>query len=127
MWISRLEEYVRESREALLQAQEHEKDMQARMQDEIIKQVQIAMSAQRQASDLGININISPPDQLKSSCTSTELPNQDDVMLCFPVDDITASFTSCELHNPKENGTIMVALGVFLLQILPKHQESKGQ
>ena len=45
--ISILEEYVRESREALLQAQEREKDMQARMQDEIIKQVQIAMSAQR--------------------------------------------------------------------------------
>ena len=42
-----LEEFVRESREALLQAQEREKDMQARMQDEIIKQVQIAMSAQR--------------------------------------------------------------------------------
>jgi len=55
-----LEEYVRESREALLQAQERKKDMQARMQDEIIKQVQIAMSAQRQASDPGININISP-------------------------------------------------------------------
>ena len=35
--ISRLEEYIRESREALLQAHEHEKDMQARMQDEIIK------------------------------------------------------------------------------------------
>ena len=58
--INRLEEYVRESREALLQAQEREKDMQARIQDEIIKQVQIAMSAQRQASDAGININISP-------------------------------------------------------------------
>ena len=82
-----MEEYVLESREALLQAQEREKDMQARMQDEIIKQVQIAMSAQRQASDLGINI-ISPPDQLKSSCASRELPNQDDAMLRFPVDDI---------------------------------------
>ena len=58
--ISRLEELVHESREALLQAQEREKDMQARMQDEIIKQVQIAMSAQWQASDPGININISP-------------------------------------------------------------------
>ena len=45
MRISRLEEYVRESRKALLQAQESEKDMQARMQDEIIRQVQIAMSA----------------------------------------------------------------------------------
>ena len=67
----------------------------------------------RQASDLGININISPPDQLKSSCASTELPNQDDAMLHFPMDDITAPFTSCELHIPKENATIMVALGVF--------------
>ena len=71
------------------------------------------MSAQRQASDPEININISPPDQLKTSCASTELPNQDDAMLHFPVDDITASFTSCELHIPKENATIMVALGVF--------------
>ena len=43
--ISKLEELVRESREVLLQAQEREKNMQARMQDEIIKQVQIAMSA----------------------------------------------------------------------------------
>ena len=57
-----MEEYVHESREALLQAQEREKDMQARMQDEIIKQVQIAMSAQSQASDPEININISPPN-----------------------------------------------------------------
>ena len=56
-----MEEYVRESRKALLQAQEREKDKQARMQDKIIKQVQIAMSAQRQASDPGMNINISPP------------------------------------------------------------------
>ena len=71
------------------------------------------MSVQRQASDAGININISPPDQLKSSCASTELPNQDDVMLRFPTDDITAPFTSCELHIPKGNATIMVALGVF--------------
>ena len=42
-----MEEFVRESWEALLQAQEREKDMQARMHEEIIKQVQIAMSAQR--------------------------------------------------------------------------------
>jgi hypothetical protein len=34
-------------------------------------------------------------------------------MLRFPVDDITAPFTPCELHIPKENATIMVALGVF--------------
>ena len=55
-----MEELVRESWEVLLEAQEREKDMHARMHDEIRKQVQIAMSAQRQASDPGININISP-------------------------------------------------------------------
>ena len=56
---------------------------------------------------------LAPPDQLKSSCASTKLPKQDDAMLYFPVDDITAPFTSCELHIPKGNTTIMVALGVF--------------
>ena len=55
-----MEEYVHESWEAFLQAQEREKDIQARMPDKIIKQVQIVKSVQRQASDLGININISP-------------------------------------------------------------------
>ena len=49
----------------------------------------------------------------QSSCTSTELPNQDDAMLRFPVDDITAPFTSCDLHIPKGNAIIMVALDVF--------------
>ena len=34
-------------------------------------------------------------------------------MLCFPVADVTAPFTSCELHIPKENAIIMVALSVF--------------
>ena len=29
------------------------------------------------------------------------------------MDDITAPFTSCELHIPKDNATIMVALSVF--------------
>ena len=121
-----MEEYVRESREALLQAQGREKDMQARMHDEIRKQVQIAMSAQRQTSDPGINI-ISLPDQLKSSCASMELPNQDDVMLRFPVDDITAPFTSCELHIPKGNATIRVALGIFSPPDPTKTPESMGQ
>ena len=49
----------------------------------------------------------------KNRCASTKLPNQDDAMLRFPVDDITAPFTSYELHIPKENATIMVAIGVF--------------
>jgi hypothetical protein len=32
--------------------------------------------------------------------------------MCFPVDDITASLTSCELHIPEGNATVKVATGV---------------
>ena len=46
--------------EMVLEAKEREKAMEARMQEEIRKQVQIAMSVQRQASEPGINVNISP-------------------------------------------------------------------
>ena len=88
--------------------------MQARMHDEIRKQVQIAMSAQRQASEPGMNVNISPPDQLKSSCASTELPKQDDTALRFPVDDVTTPMTSIELHVPR-GMTQSRLLSVFLL------------
>ena len=88
--------------------------MQARMQDEIIKQVEIAMSAQRQASDPGMNINISPPGQLKSSYASTELPKQDDTALRFPVDDVTTPMTSIELYVPR-GMTQSRSLSVFLL------------
>jgi hypothetical protein len=49
--------------EMVLQAQEREKEMEARMQEEIRKQVQIAMSAQRQASEPGMNVNIRPLGQ----------------------------------------------------------------
>jgi hypothetical protein len=87
--------------EMMLQAQEREKAMEARMQEEIRKQVHIAMSAQRQASEPRMNDNISPPSQLKSSCASTELLNQDDTALRFPVD------------VPRGNDIIKVVVDVF--------------
>jgi len=71
--------------QAVLQAEERAKALEETMHEKIKRQVQIAISAQRQASDLGMNVDISPPGKLKSSCASTELPNQDDVALRFPV------------------------------------------
>jgi hypothetical protein len=85
--------------EMVLQAQEREKAMEARMLEEIRKQVQRAMSAQRQA--------------LEPRMVSTKLPNQDDAALRFPVDDVITPMTSIELHVPRGNDTIKVAVGVF--------------
>jgi len=99
--LQRLEEAVRK-------AQERKKNLEARMHEEIRRQVQIAVSASKQASEPGINISQSV--QLKSSCTSTEIPNQGDTGLRFPVDDVTEPCTTCELHIPKENSTIKVAI-----------------
>ena len=48
--LQRLEEAVRE-------AQEREKNLKARMQEEIRRQVQIALSASKQASEPGIDIS----------------------------------------------------------------------
>jgi hypothetical protein len=59
--------------------------------------------------------NISPGSaQLKSSCASTEMPmrQDDDAGMRFPVDDITAPLTSCELHILEGNATVKVATGV---------------
>jgi hypothetical protein len=81
------------------------------MQEEIRRQVKIAVSASKQASEPGIDI--SPPAQMKSSCTSMEIPNQRDTGLRFPVDDITEPCTSCELHISKGNSTIKVAIGLI--------------
>lgn len=109
----RMEEMVLESREVAREAVEREKALEAKMNEEIKRQVQIAVSSiQRQtASEPGVNIN--PPNQLKSSCASTEVPViQDDAGLRFPVDDITDPLTTCELHIPEGNATVMVAIGV---------------
>ena len=81
------------------------------MQEEIKRQVQLAMSQMQSQSTPGVTI--SPVGQMKSSCASTELPViQDDAGLRFPVDDITEPLTKCELHIPDGNASIMVAVGV---------------
>ena len=42
-----------------------------------------------------------------------ELPDAiKDAKLRFPMDDVTEPFTSCELHIPKDDGTVKVAIGV---------------
>jgi hypothetical protein len=86
------------------------KNLEARMQEEIRRQVQIAVSASKQASE-PCTVNC-PPAQWKSSCASTEIPNQGDTGLRFPVDDVPEPCTSCELHIPKGNSTIKVAIGL---------------
>jgi hypothetical protein len=80
------------------------------MNEEIKRQVQIAVSSLQRSLSEPTAVNISPPGQLKSSCASTEVPvPQDDARLRFPVDDITAPFTTCELHIQEGNATVMVA------------------
>ena len=82
------------------------------MQEEIKRQVQLAMSQMQSQSTP--RVTISPIGQMKSSCASTKLPViQDDAGLRFPVDDITEPLTTCELHIPNgNNASIMVAVGV---------------
>jgi hypothetical protein len=92
----------------VLDAKRREEEMEARMQEEVKRQVQIAMSSQGLTIAPGTNI-LSPANQtLRSSCASTELPKQDER---FPVDDID-KLTACELHIPNDDGTVMVATGV---------------
>ena len=91
----------------VIDAQRREEEMKRTMQEEIRRQVQIQLSSQGLAPPLATNV--SPPEHtLKSSCASTELPKQDER---FPVDDIDA-LTPCELHIPKDGGTMMVATGL---------------
>jgi hypothetical protein len=111
--IRRLEEYVLESRVAVREAVEREKALEARMNEKIKKQVQIALSFIQRQTTSAPRVNISPPGQLRSSCASTELPIiQDDVGLRFPVDDITEPLRTCELHIPQGNATVMVVISV---------------
>jgi len=92
---------VMESREAAREAIAREKALEERMNEEIKRQVQMAVSSMQRQTALEPIVNISPPSQLKSSCASTEMPTiQDDVGLHFPVDDITEPLTTCELHIP---------------------------
>ena len=85
--------------------------LEDRMHEEIKKQVQIYVTASKRASSEP-GINISPSAQLKSSCASVQIPNQGDKGVRFPVDDITEPCTSCELHIPKDNSTVKVAIGI---------------
>ena len=84
------------------------------MQEEIKRQVQLAMSQMQSQSTPGVTI--SPIGQMKSSCAYTELPViQGDARLHFPIDDITEPLTTCELHIPDgNNASIMVAVGLYL-------------
>jgi hypothetical protein len=107
-----LETNVLETQEALVRSMEREKAMEARMQEEVKRQVQIALSAMKGVSS-GPGVNISPPQQLKSSCASTELPIiQHDAPQHFPVDDVTEPLTPCELHIAEGDGSVMVATAV---------------
>ena len=82
---------------------------------EIKRQVQAANSSLTRGvatSSQPADINISPLGQLKSSCTSTEVPTaQADAKLRFPVDDLTEPVNSCELHISEGTRT-KVAVGV---------------
>jgi hypothetical protein len=48
----------------------------------------------------------------------------DDARMRFPVDDVTAPLTSCELHIPEGNATVKVDIGLYLLSTPPRHQGS---
>ena len=84
-----------------------------RMNEEIKRQAQVAVSSIQRQTASEPRVNISPPDQLKSSCASMEMPTiQDNVGLHFPVDDITEPLTTYELHIPQGTATVLVAVGV---------------
>ena len=97
------------------------------MQEEIKWQVALQLSSQMQSSTSEHAVNISPP-QLRSSCASTELPNQDDALQHFPMDDIIVPFTPCELHIPLGNtgATVLVAHGIISPVVLEKTPTSHG-
>jgi len=87
--------------------------LEERMNEEIKRQVQMVVNSIQRQTATHPRVNISPLGQLKSSCTSTEMPTiQDDVGLHFSVDDITEPLTTCELHIPQGTATVMVVVGV---------------
>ena len=107
-----MEELVLEQREEARKAKEREEALEARINKEIKRQVHIAVSSLQRSSKLA-TVNINLPGQLKSSCAFTEvLVFQDDAGLHFSIDDITAPFTTCELHIQEGNATVVVATGV---------------
>ena len=83
------------------------------------------LSSQRQSTTLEHGVNISLP-QLRSNCASTELPNQDDALQRFPMDDIIEKMMPCEPHIPMGNSTVVVATGVVSPVDLDKTPRSHG-
>jgi hypothetical protein len=96
-----LEEAVMKASEEAPKAIEWEEALKATMKEQIRKVMEEVVSSCLQSLSQPAT-NISPDScQLKSSCASTEVHvRQDDVGLCFPVVDVTAPLTSCELHIP---------------------------
>jgi hypothetical protein len=110
-----LEEAVIKTSEVARKALEREEALKATMNEQIRKAVEEVVSSHLQSLSQPA-ANISPGSaQLKSSCDSTEVPvrQDDDVGMRFPVDDITALLTSCELHIPEGNATVKVPTGVI--------------
>ena len=99
--------------------------MDMRMQEEIKWQVALYLSSQRQSTTLEHGVNISLP-QLRSNCASTELPNQDDALQHFLMDDITEKMTPCELHIPMGNSTVVVATDIVSFVDPEKTPRSRG-
>jgi hypothetical protein len=113
--IRRLEEGLIKTQEVAQRALEREQALKATMDEKIQKAVEEAVTSRLQSLSQPPAANISPCSaHLKSSCASTEAPARqvDDVGLRFPVDDVTAPLTSCELHIPEGDGTVKVATGV---------------
>jgi hypothetical protein len=94
------------------------------MQEEIKRQVVLQLSSQRQSTSYhGVNIG---PLQLRSNCACTKLPNQDDALQHFPVDDIIEKMTQCELYIPMGNSTVMVVHSIVSLVDPDKTPRSHG-
>jgi hypothetical protein len=110
-----LEEAIMKTSEVSCKALEREEALKATMNEQNRKAVEEVVSSCLQSLSQPA-ANISPGlAQLKSSCASTEVSvrQDDDAGMRFPVDDVTAPLTSCELHIPEGNATVLVATVVI--------------
>jgi len=100
--IRRLEEGLMKTQEVAQRALQWEQALKATMDEKIQKAVEGAVTSRHQSLSQLPATNISPCSaHLKNSCASTEAPARqvDDVGLRFPVDDVTAPLTSCEVEK----------------------------
>jgi hypothetical protein len=111
--LRKLEEAVMKTSEVARKALEQEEALKATMNEKIRKTVEEVISSRLQSLSQPA-ANSPRSAQFKSSCASTEVSvrQDDDVGTRFPMDDVTALLTSCELHIPEGNATIKVATGV---------------